>query len=663
MLTRLGVAGFLSMCVMICSIFLFGREIYEGEAVGGLSTQFAVIVRYLSLLLATPVLFLLGWPILRNAMSQWQSRVISTDSLIVLGVAAAFVYSYCSTIFESGTTYFETACMILLLVTLGRWFEAVGKLRATEQVRSLEALIPPDVVVMRAGVESSIRIDDVRVGDRLVVRAGQRIGVDARIETGTANIDEQIVTGESRPTVREAGDTVRAGTLNLDGHLILQATHVGGETTLGRLIAFLEAARQAKGRYERIADRVASSFLPVTLLIAMVGAILGYRRGGADEAIMSAMSVLLIACPCALGIATPMAVWVSLGRAASRGILIRTGEALEALERVRTIFFDKTGTLTTGVARVTEYALDERACDESEVLALVKAISARSDHVISQGLVSWPKVRSARPETIQSVRTIAGRGLVAGTDRGEVFLGSPALMDDSRLSRSPQIDARIQAWSSEGRSVVCIGWDGSVRAVFSLDESIRAEAADAIRSIEAAGFRPAVLTGDHPGRGAFISKILGISTHAGLMPEHKVTHIRSSQDGRSLVAMVGDGLNDAPAMAAADVGIAMGCGADVTRDNASVCLIGNDLRQLSWLLNHARRTVRAIRVNLFWAYFYNAIGLALAVTGRLSPVFAAVAMVVSSLFVIGNSLRLNRDGGAHSATVESSPSGTPEVAL
>lgn len=641
MLTRLGLAGFLTMCVMMCSIYLYGREVYDrNAATEAVSANIAQILRYASLLLSTPVLFLLGVPILQAAWSQWRMRIISTDALVVLGVISAYVYSYVATIGGGGATYFETACMILVLVTLGRWFEAVGKLHATERVKSLDALLPSAVRIIRDGTECTVRPDDILIGDMLLVQAGDRISVDGVVESGRANVDEQIVTGESATIVKQRGDTVRAGAISLDGNLAVRATAVGRETTLGRLLTLLESARASKGRYERMADRVAAYFLPLTLLLAIIAALAGYARGGANEAIMSSLSVLLIACPCGLGIATPMAVWMSLGRAASAGALFRSGTAIEALARVRTVFFDKTGTLTTGLPGVASITTDS-GVGRDTVLALAAGLAKSSRHAVSQGLVAHANQLGVTPASMSSVTTVAGRGLVATCGLELVRLGNPAMMEEASLAIGDNLRIALEHALAAGRSVVCLSRGARVIGVIELTEELRSEAAESLRGIQNLGCTVAVLTGDHPMRGRALARDLGVETHAGLLPADKVGRIASASHVDKLVAMVGDGLNDAPAMAAADVGIAMGCGADVTREAAAICLMGNNLAALPWLIALARRTVRTIRVNLFWVFFYNGIGLALAMSGRLSPVIAAIAMVASSLFVIGNSLRLN----------------------
>jgi len=507
------------------------------------------------------------------------------------------------------------------------------------------------------------------VGDLVQVLAGQRIAVDGRIHTGRASIDEQIVTGESTPIVREAGDTVRAGTMNLDGDLTIRATEVGSDTTLGRLVALLEEAKRARGRYERLADRAVAVFLPLTIILSLVAFGLGFFRGGADEAIMSALSVLLIACPCALGIATPMGVWVAFGRAAEHGILFRHGEAIERLAGVRTFCFDKTGTLTTGIPEVTTFVEridDEEDADEQEsagrtghgmaveteqrpqqqrslheqALSVASGLGAMSRHLSSQGVAAYARRAGVEPAPVFNIRTIPGRGLEGQAAIGEACLGNAKLMRQRGLLFDERTGQAMQGAIEQGCTIACVGWDTSVHGVFGLREHIRPEAKPAIKALQSLGARVIVLTGDHQGRGREIAEALGVTTHAELEPHEKVRWIETFRREVGPVAMVGDGLNDAPALSAADVGIALGCGADVTRESADICLLGNDLNVITGLLGLSRMTVRTIKLNLFWAFFYNVIGLSLAVCGRLSPILAAIAMVSSSLLVVANALWL-----------------------
>lgn len=638
-LTRLGIAIFLSMAVMMFSVYLYGQELYDPSAPqrSELSSSLTGLMRYLCLLFSTPVFFLLGVPIFSNAWRQLRAGIVSMDALIVMGVGAAFVHSYIATLTERGQTYYETACMILVFVTLGRWLEAVGKLKAASSVEALARLMPADVTVERDGECAAVAAESLRAGERFHVPAGRRIAADGVIETGHSYIDEQLLTGESEPVARAPGDTVRAGTLNVDGALVVRASAVGRDSAIGRLSSLLEAARRTRGQYERFADRVASAFIPFIGALAIVGGALGYARGGVDSAIMSALAVLLIACPCALGIATPTAVWAAFGKAAADGALVRNGEAIETLARVRTVCFDKTGTLTTGAPIVDSFVTSNGA---NGVLPIAAGLAQRSTHALACGITAYAANELAAPAEIAGARTVAGRGVVGHHGRTAVALGSVELMNERSFTLPPMVRDRVNQLLDAGMSLSCVGVGDGVRGIFGFAETLRPEAPAALEALRRMGVDVRVLTGDHARRGEAIAKSLDVPVHAALMPDEKTAHVRSLRAAGACVAMVGDGLNDAPALAAADVGIAMGCGADLTREHADVCLLGSDLAQLPALLRLARRTVRTIRVNLFWAFAYNAVGVGLALTGRLNPALAAAAMVLSSLFVVANSLRL-----------------------
>ncbi len=649
MLARLGVSVFLSMGVMVFSLALYSPDVYGiGLAdASPLARSLTGLLRYLLLILATPVFLLLGVPVLNNASRQMRSGVVSTDALVVLGVAAAFVYSYISTMTDQGKVYYETACMILVFITLGRYLEANGKLQASQAVESLERLIPDEVTIRRGGVELTVARGDVRVGDVLVVVAGGRVAVDGMIVAGRANVDEKILTGESRPVVRGPGDAVHAGTVNLDGALTVRATGVGSDSALGRLMAQLDKAKHSKGRFERLADRVATFFVPIVVALAGLGAILGFRRGSGDEALMTALAVLLISCPCALGIATSMAIWVSLGRAATLGILFRNGETLEALARVGAVAFDKTGTLTTGEPTVASFVAHLEGhvgtdTPDEHVIALAAGLGGGSTHALAQSIVTYAGSRRITPEPVRDVRTLPGRGLIGTIDGATVRLGSVAMMEEAGVGLNGEMSKELDRIAAADQGIVCVGVGDRLSGVFAFSETLRIEARAALTELQRQGCAVAVLTGDHARRGEAIADMLSVETLAELTPQQKVNHIERLHREVAAVAMVGDGLNDAPALAAADVGIAMGCGADVTRESADICLLGDDLATLPIAFQLARRTVRTIKINLFWAFLYNSIGVGLALSGRLNPTFAAAAMVLSSLFVVTNSLRLNR---------------------
>lgn len=643
MLTRLGVSVFLSMIVMMFSMYLYRQQFVDREATTALSSELAGVMRYLCLLFSAPVVFMLGWPVMSSAIEGIKARRYSTDALVVLGVAAAVVYSYVSTLRDRGEVYYETACVVLVFMTLGRWLEANGKLKASAAVAGLESFFPDQVTIERDGEELAVRPQEVLVGDLLVIPAGQRVAADSRIEFGRSEVDESILTGESAPVVREPGDLLRAGTLNTDGLLRARAVSVGQNSTLGRLMALLEEAKRTRSRWERLTDRISRGFIPITLILAVVGFGLGLARGHLDRAIMTSLSVMLIACPCALGIATPMAVWVALGAAARRGILFRNGETLEGLARIRAICFDKTGTITNGTPAVK--ALDVALfADERQVASLAAAAASASRHALADGIIAWGRRSGGPAIALDEARTIPGRGIVARVGDRCVALGSVALMREQGLGMDDSLQARILGVQLAGQSLACIGWNGEVQGVFEFSESLRSEAKSSLAELKSLGLAVRVLTGDHPARATVIARELDVETRGRLSPDEKVSEIRDLRRSSGAIAMVGDGLNDAPALAAADVGIAMGCGADLTREHGSICLLGNNLAEIPWMIELARQTVHTIKVNLFWAFAYNLVGIGLALAGRLNPIFAAAAMIVSSLMVVGNSLRLNQVG-------------------
>lgn len=641
MLARLGLSIFLTMSVMMFSMYLY-RQGNLAASPNSLDVQTALgqMMRYLCLIFATPVFVLLAPSIFANAVEQARVRVLSTDALVVLGVGASFVYSYFGTLSGNGQTYYETGCAILVFMTLGRWLEASGKLRATDAVRSLESLFPETVEIERAGTRLEVKPDEVQTNDRLFVPAGQRVAADGFIEKGRAGIDEQIITGESTPVSRTSGDFVRAGSLNLDGSLLIRATATGVGSTLGQMIELLETAMKSRTHIQRISDRFATIFVPIVAVLAAVALLRAWNLG-IDVAVMNALAVLLIACPCALGIATPMALWVALGAAAKRHILIRDGRAMEDLSRVRAVCFDKTGTITVGQPVVLSLATESQDTDaRREVLARAAGLACGSRHVLAQAISRYAADQAIAPTPVDESRTIPGRGVVSRTNGTHLALGSPALMAEHHLSSTPSFDCSLGDQKHSMRPVACIGWDGKIRGVFSFEETIRPNATAVLSALKRSGLDIAVLTGDRAQRGRELANALGVQVLAEQLPAEKVRRLERIRRDIGPVVMVGDGLNDAPALAAADVGIALGCGADLTRSTASICLLGNDLAAIPWLVHLARRTVSTIKTNLFWAFAYNVVGIAFAMTGRLSPIFAAAAMVASSLLITANSLRL-----------------------
>lgn len=649
-LARLGLAVFLTVNVTVFTMVLWTDDVY-GPNGHALAAPLHDLFRYLGLIFSLPVLWLLGGPLARGAWQALRSGRPSTDLLLVQGVVAAYVYSAVSVFRGEGPVYFEVGCVVLVSVTLGRWLEATGRLRATAALDALARLLPERVTRLAEGAEADVPLDDVRAGDRLLIRAGQRIPADGVLTAGTASIDEQILSGESRPRIVEPGSVLSGGSLNLDGTLELCVTAGPREGTFQRLLDAVAEARDRKGHYHRLADVVAGWFLPLVALITIGVLAAHWAAFGLDRGLLAAMAVVLIACPCALGLATPMAVWAALGTAARRGVVFRHGEAVERLARVRAVGFDKTGTLTTGRPSLDRVIVAE-GIDAAEVERVAAALASRSEHALARAILE-ARVEShdAAEDTAHGgapldVRTHPGRGLSAFVPElgATVWLGSPRLMHEQGLAWPARLREAVSTAEAEARPLACLGWDGAVRGVWLFGETLRDESAAAVAACQAAGLSTFVLTGDHAPGGRRLAERLGIEVLAELLPEEKVAALERVRRYRGPVAMVGDGINDAPALGAADVGIAMGCGADVSRQSADVCLVGNDLRLVPWAAELARRTVRTIRFNLFWAFAYNVVGIALAAAGMLNPIWAAIAMVASSVLVVAHSLRLTHDG-------------------
>lgn len=646
MLTRLGVAMFLTMALMMLTPYLYGQDLYatREDMASPFWADLRDLLQYLCLFFATPVFLILGMPIASNAIANWRRGIPSTDALVMLGVAAAFASSYVATLTGRGGVYYEPACVVLVLITLGRWLEAHGKWKASNAVKNLRSLIPDQVTVLRDGQPVSIASSDIQVGDLLRVAAGASIAADGIIEEGGGHIDEQMMTGESTPVVLGVGDSVHSGTIACDGALSVRVTAVGTSSTFGRLLDLLEVARQSKGHYERLAEYVTRFFVPITLLLSAIAAFIGFKTVGLERGIMSALAVMLIACPCALGIATPLAIWIGLGNAARHGVLFRSAEAMEKLARVKAVCFDKTGTLTTGHPLVSAFQVEEHGGKSQDwILSVAAGLASRSNHLLSAGITRFAETRGLKVASVENVMTAPGRGLSGQCDGKTVFLGNAAFMKEHCLHSDNLMSNAVDRATAAAEVFACVGCNGRIVAVFTFSEDLRPDAAQAIQNLRNQNITVAILTGDHQKRGEEIARVLGTDVYAGLLPGDKIERLRELRASYGEIAMVGDGLNDAPSLAAANVGIAMGCGADLTRESADVCLLGNDPSVLPFTISLARRTVRTIRSNLFFAFIYNVAGIGLAMVGRLNPAFAAAAMVVSSVFVVTNSLRLHSD--------------------
>jgi len=643
-LARLAVAVFLSLNVMVFTMALWARDLGAGG--GPLDAVLAGLFRYLSLLFALPVVWLLGGTLAAGAIESWRAGRPSADLLMLSGVVAAVALSAVAVVRDDGPVYFEVACAVLVLVTIGRWLEANGKLRAGDALRGLERLLPDTVRRVRNEREERVRAAEVMSGDVIRVLPGERLASDGILVRHAATFDEQMLTGESRPVVRAVGETVHAGVLAVDGDAWVQATASGGESTATRFLALVRQSIDARGGYVRLAERATRWFLPVVAAVAVATAVVHGFVAGAGAGVLAGLAVVLIACPCALGVATPLAVWAAVGRSARQGVLFRTPDALERLGTIAAIHFDKTGTLTTGQPKVTAV----RVAPGEEVDTLwsdAAALASASNHPYSVALVEAARAHGVSASRVGRVQSVSGRGLES---EAAIALGSPEFLAAAGYQWPEALADACRRDVNAGSSVCALGRSGAVCGFFVLHEQLRPEARSALDALTRQGLEVAILTGDHPTRAAAVSAELGVPAVGGLSPQGKVEAVLSARRSHGPIAAVGDGLNDAAALAAADAGIALGCGADVTREVADVCLLGDDLRCVGEVIALARRTRRTIRQNLFWAFAYNTAGIGLAMTGHLNPIWAALAMVVSSFSVLGNSLRLARPTGEESLT-------------
>jgi heavy metal translocating P-type ATPase len=640
-LVRLGLAAFLAMNVMVFTMALWTQDFY-GPDTSALAHLLHGLFRYLAMLFALPVLVLLGGPLAENGWRGLRAGQLPTDLLLLLGIGASYLYSTISVIRDEGPVYFEIGCMVLLLVTIGRWLEATGKLRTTAAIKGLHRLLPERARVAQQDGDIEMPVEEVAAGSELRVLPGERVPCDGYVKTGTAAIDEQAMTGESRPVVKGPGTRVYGGSLNLDGDLRVTVTAPSWGGAVARMAELVSEAVRAKGQYERLADLVTAIFLPGVVVVAFSTLVWRAGQHGIVDGILAGLAVLLIACPCALGLATPMAVWAALGRAAQAQVLFRTGEVLERLASVRVVFLDKTGTLTTGTPEVAGLSV-ARFGEEREVMSRAACLASSSTHSYAMA-IGRHAARSAAPNdgAVCDVRVEPGLGVTASFAgyNTPVYLGSHRLMEQAGLALGEGLKNAAEQALQDGRPLVFLGWDSEVRGIFRFREELRLEAPAAVDALRRRGLQVGVLSGDGAAHAAPVARELGVPIQAGLLPAEKVQEIARARQRVGPVAMVGDGINDAPALAASDVGIAIGCGTDVSRDSASVCLLGNDLRRLAWAIDLARQTRRVIKQNLFWAFAYNTAGIGVACTGQLSPIIASLAMVASSVLVLGNSLRL-----------------------
>ena len=612
--------------------------------------------RWAAFLMATPVQFYAGWPFLKGAAVRARSFTANMDTLIAVGTLAAYGYSvwvFFTTLdtFRAGAEmgmgdanthlYFESSAVIIAFLALGRWLEARAKGRASQAIKRLLEMGAKDARVLRNDKELKVPVDVVKVGWILKVLPGEKVPVDGRVLEGASAVDESMLTGESVPVEKTVGDEVAGATVNLDGVLVIEATRVGEDTALAQIARLVAEAQGSKAPIQRLADQVAGIFVPVVFGIAALTAIAWYLVDGTVEAaLVPAVSVLIIACPCALGLATPAALMVGTGRGAQMGILIRGAEILERSRGVNTVVFDKTGTLTEGRMRLVEMAGDGRT------LALAAAAEAGSEHPIAQAVVAGARERGVEIAPAQAFRSVAGRGVRAAVNGVEVLVGRRVFLEDEGVRVDTALEAEAARLEAQGDTVFWVGWDGAARGVVAVADGLKGGAREAIDALHDLDIEVAMLTGDNRRTGEAIAGQVGIDrVLAEVHPEDKVDEVKRLQAEGRVVAMVGDGINDGPALAQADLGMAIGTGTDVAIEASDITLMKGDLGGVVRAIRLSRRTFATIKQNLFWAFGYNVAAIPLAALGLLNPMIAGAAMALSSVSVLTNSLRLRRFQG------------------
>ena len=600
--------------------------------------------QWVSLALATPVATWGAWPFHRAAAVNARHATATMDTLVSVGVAAAYLWSLYALVFGTDATYLEVAVGVTALISLGRYLEGRARRQAGAAVEALLDLGAKQATVLRDGREVSVAIGALAVGDDFVIRPGEKIATDGVVVTGRSAVDTSMLTGEPVPVEAGPGDAVTGGCVNAGGRLVVRATRVGADTQLAQMARLVIRAQAGKARVQRLADRVSAVFVPVVFLIA-AATLAGWLASGGSpaSAFTAAVAVLIIACPCAMGLATPTAILVGTGRGAQLGILIKGPEALENTRRVDTVVLDKTGTVTTGRMTLTEL-LAAPGLDELEVLRYAGAVESASEHPVAAAITVAARARHSTLPDVSDFLAQPGQGVSGAADGRAVLVGRGTwLTGEWALTIPEPLAARADEAEQAGQTVTFIAWDGAVRGAAIVTDAVKPTSRQAVERLRAMGLRPVLLTGDNERAARAVGHQVGIETViAGVLPADKLDVIKHLQDEGRTVAMVGDGVNDAAALAQADLGLALGTGTDAAIQAADLTLVSGDLRAVPEAIELSRKTLSTIKGNLAWAFCYNVAAIPLAASGLLNPMIAAAAMAFSSLFVVANSLRLRR---------------------
>ena len=617
--------------------------------------------QWASLALAAPVIIWAAWPFHKAAWTNLRHGTATMDTLISMGTSAAFLWSLYALFFGTAGTpgmthpfefalapsdgaaniYLEVGAGVTMFILAGRYFEKRSKKQAGAALRALLELGAKEVAVLRGGVETKIPVEDLQVGDEFIVRPGEKIATDGIVVSGTSAVDASMLTGEAVPVEVAEGDSVTGATTNVGGRLVVRATRIGSDTQLAQMAQLVEDAQTGKAEVQRLADRISGVFVPTVIVIAVV-ALGGWLGAGfpVTAAFTAAVAVLVIACPCALGLATPTALLVGTGRGAQMGVLIKGPEVLESTRKIDTVVLDKTGTVTTGRMTLVDVFVED-GTDRAELLRLAGALEDASEHPIAQAIAKGATQEVGALPTPEDFANIEGKGVQGIVDGHAVLVGRDSLLAEWSQKLSRELASTKARAEGEGKTVVAVGWDGQARGILVVADTVKPSSAEAIAQFKAIGLTPILLTGDNEAVARQIAAEVGIEeVIAEVLPKDKVDVVTRLQREGKTVAMIGDGVNDAPALAQADLGLAMGTGADVAIEASDITLVRGDLRSAVDAIRLSRKTLGTIKTNLFWAFAYNVAAIPVAALGMLNPMLAGAAMALSSVFVVGNSLRL-----------------------
>lgn len=612
---------------------------------------------FILMILATPVQFWAGWEFYRNTIPSLKNRTASMDTLIALGTTAAYGFSVITTLFEKtienlGITpvmYFDTSAVIITLILLGRYLEARAKVHTSDAIRKLLTLQAKTARVVRNGKERDIPIEKVIKGDIIRVRPGEKIPVDGIILDGNSAIDESMVTGESLPVEKKKNDRIFGATINKTGSFLYKADKIGAETLLAQIIKLVEEAQGSKAPIQRLADLISAYFVPIVIMLAIATFVLWYDFGPTPSfsyAFVNTIAVLIIACPCALGLATPTAIMVGTGLGASRGILIKDASSLEIAGKTKAVIFDKTGTLTQGKPKVTEVFISNNQ-NKNKIFSLVYNIEKQSEHALSSALIEYTKAQ-ADNLTAKNVKAIEGLGIVGNVDGKNVLIGNEKLMIKEKIIIPDNVKSQAVIFQNKAQTLAYVSIGKEVAAIFAISDTLKSDAKEAVKKLKEMKIETYMITGDHQKTAEVIGKEVGIDhIFAEVLPKEKEEKVKEVKAQGKITAFIGDGINDAPALARADVGIAIGQGTDIAIEASSITLLNKNLTSVVDAINISKKTMRTIKENLIWAFGYNvilipvAMGILYPITGTLlNPALAAFAMAASSISVVGNSLRL-----------------------